>query len=255
VVKARRNGLPYAVKAFIEKDEPPVPEYMPFKLETEILRRLDHPRIPHLVEAFSLGNVNYIVQEFIGGRPLSHIIENGVRLSEAEVRGIIFQLLSILNDLHCPDKRKNSVVHRDLRLSNVLLKENKVYLIDFGFARFTDRTQFPFCPDPLERKFAGVFNGKTPEAVKRELKSKRAPGAQTYVLLRKEVSPNSDLFGAGVVAVDLFSGWVEDESFFDLPWQDVLPISDSFKMYLEKLLSRKGGFKTALEALETLDRL
>lgn len=227
-----------------------------FLLEAEILRRIAHPRIPGFVEAFSFGDTHYIVQEFIEGLPLSYLLDSGYRFSEAEVKGIILQLLFIVNDLHCPPQKENAVVHRDLRLSNLLLQNDKLYLIDFGLARFLDPSQFVFCPDPTgstsgeSSVTAGILLSR-----KDQLPSQRVPGVETYRLLRREISPSSDLFGIGVVAVDLFTNWVEDESLFKMPWEKVLPLSGPFVVFLQKLLSRQSGFETAAEALAHLESI
>jgi len=210
------------------------------------------------VEAFSANGVYYIVQEFIDGLPLSNLMDGGRRFSEAEVKRIILQLLAILNDLHCPPDQKDAVVHRDLRLSNLLLKDNKLFLIDFGLARFLDLSRNGSCPDPLEKKFgccSGSGSGLLHKRLSELRSTKKIPGAETYRLLRREVSPRSDLFGAGVVAVDLFTNWVEDESLFNRPWQEVLPLSELFVDFLQRLFSRKNGFETAAEALECLESL
>lgn len=230
---------------------------MPFKLESEILKRINQPQVPAFVEAFTAGYVHYIVQEYIGGLPLSSLLGSGRRFSEVEVKSMVRQLLVILNNLHHPEQEGNAVIHRDLRLSNLLLKDGQVFLIDFGFARFLDPAQFAYCPDPLEYKFSS--NESSGRGALRQVKDlpslKKIPGMETYKLLRREISPRSDLFGVGVVAVDLFSGWVEDESLFERPWQEVLPISKPFTVFLQKFLSQNDGFSTAAKALEYLETI
>jgi serine/threonine-protein kinase len=145
------------------------------------------------------------------------------------------------------------VVHRDLRLSNLLLKADKLFLVDFGFARFLDLSQNFSCPDPLENKFGDCCDEGLSLKQLNELRPrKKIPGAETYRLLRREISPRSDLFGTGVVAVDLFTSWVEDEALFNRPWQEVLPLSEPFVCFLQRLLSREDSFQTAAEALEYL---
>ncbi len=238
----------------IDREEQNASE-LPFQLESKILRQIANPQIPGFVDAFTINDVHYIVQEFIDGLPLSCLIDTGRRFSEAEVKRIVSQLLAVLSDLHCPRRKKDAVVHRDLRLSNLLLKDDKLFLIDFGFARFLDLSQNNLCPDPLEKKFGcstvsgrGLLHKQLHELQYR----KKIPGAETYRLLRKEISPRSDLFGAGVVAVDLFINWVEDDSLFNRTWQEVLPLSALFVDFLQNLLSRKNGFKTAAEAIDYL---
>lgn len=226
---------------------------LPFKLESEILSVISHPQIPGFVEAFSVGDIHYIVQEYIEGMPLSFLVETGRRFSEDEVKRITLQLLSILKELHCPPRPENAVIHRDLRLSNLLLREDKLFLIDFGFARFLDPTRNLSCPDPLTQKYRSSSGEELHLKHLNDLPSrKNIPGVETYRLLRTEISPRSDLFGVGVVAVDLFASWVEDETLFDRPWQEVLPLSQPFVDFMQKLLSQEDGFETAAEALEYL---
>ncbi len=80
--------------------------------------------------------------------------------------------------------------------------------------------------------------------------SNRRPGTRTYALLRKEVSPRSDLFGAGVVGLDLFTNWIEDEALFQKPWQEILPASDTFKALIETLLNQGAQSISAADVLK-----
>lgn len=242
MVKATRNGIPYAIKTFLDREEGEEPSCLRFELEASILQTLKHPQIPSFIETFSHANIRYLVQEFIGGFPLSYFIGSGRLFSEGEIVGLLRQLLVILEDLHQPSVGTPAVIHRDLRLSNLLLDDNSLYLIDFGFARYLDPAGFTFCPDPPVNKLTCRPQGKG-----------RKPCSSTYSLLRKEISPQSDLFGAGVVVIDLMTNWVRDEAQFARPWQDVLPVSKPFKEYIEGLFSR--SFDSATQALTSLDSL
>ncbi|HAG12133.1 MAG TPA: hypothetical protein DCK76_12400 [Desulfotomaculum sp.] len=245
----------YALKALFNNAEesPDFPPY--FHLEKEILERITCRGTPRFVESFSLEDVYCIVQEYIPGWPLSYSIDTGCRFSEQEVRDILIKLFAILTELHCPLVKENAVIHRDIRLSNLLLNKGKLYLVDFGLARFLDPLQFPLCHDPVEitstekaLKYVRPFHSV-------RMKGQNIPGYETYSLLRGEISPRSDLFGAGVVAVDLFINHVEDETQFELPWEKVLNLSDSFISLIKRLLSRSDGFETSIEALECLESL
>ncbi len=245
----------YALKALFNNSEesPDFPPY--FLLEKEILERITCRGTPRFVESFSLGDIYCIVQEYIPGWPLSYFIDTGCRFSEQEVRNILKKLFAILAELHCPLAKDNAVIHRDIRLSNLLLNKGNLYLVDFGLARFLDPLQFPLCHDPVEI----ISSEKALKYVRPvhsfRMKGQNIPGSVTYSLLRKEISPRSDLFGAGVVAVDLFANQVEDEAQFALPWEKVLTLSDSFICFLKKLLGREEEFQTAQEALKRLEFL
>jgi serine/threonine protein kinase len=221
----------YALKALV-----PDREENDSDLESHILSHLTHPGIPRFIEAFSHDGVDYLVQEFMSGYPLSYYIVNGKRFTEEETKQILFQLLEILTYLHEPEETRLAVIHRDLRLSNLFWFENKVSLIDFGCARYFDgKTQQPASEPVIADK---KMNG-------------RRPGTQTYALFRKEVSPHSDLFGTGVVGLDLFTNWIEDEALFQKPWQEILPASDTFKDLIEILLNQG---KRSISAMDVLKR-
>ncbi len=234
MARASRRNRNYALKAFMpDKKENDIDH------EKHILSKLNHPGIPQFIEAFEHDGVRYLVQEFINGYPLSYYIAKEKRFSEEEAKKILFRLLDILMYLHEPEEKRLPVIHRDLRLSNVFWCNDKVHLIDFGFACF----------------FEGESECPAENRNKTDIKmSRHRPGEQTYTLLRKEVSPRSDLFGVGVVGLDLFANWIEDEKLFQKPWQDILPASDSYKLFIERLLEPENQFKTAGDALKAISQ-
>ena len=233
VARASKENGNYAIKGFA-----PEREENKFSLESIILAQLNHPRIPRFIEAFSHNGVNYLVQEFIEGYPLSYHIVNGKRFSEEEAKRILFQILGILDYLHKPEGNRLPVIHRDLRLSNLFWHMDKVYLVDFGLA--------------------GYFRGKSENLSNKSMENRVRPGGacaevEAYALLRKEMSPCSDLFGVGVVGLDLFTNWIEDETLFQQPWQDILPASDAFKTFIERLLNPEKQFTSAGCAMKYFD--
>jgi len=52
---------------------------------------------------------------------------------KSEIFNIGSQLIAIIKYLH-----EKEIVHRDLRIPNVLINNNKVSLVDFGLARWVD---------------------------------------------------------------------------------------------------------------------
>ena len=73
--------------------------------------------------------------ELCQGKNLSHLIKNSnyretPGVSENELRPIMKQIVSAIADTHSRD-----IVHRDLKLDNILIdNQGKVKIIDFGFA-------------------------------------------------------------------------------------------------------------------------
>ncbi len=234
VAKANRHNKYYALKVLapgrIEND---------LSLEGDILSHLNHPGIPRCVEAFSHDGVDYLVQEFIDGFPLSYYIVRGKLFTEREARNILSQLLEILVYLHEPEGTRRAVIHRDIRLSNLFWFAEKVYLVDFGLARYYDSK----IDQPVEEEeTAGVRMNKD------------RPGTRTYALLRKEVSPRSDLFGTGVIGLDLFTNWIEDETLFQKSWREILPASNTYKDLIKTLLNQGTQSISAADVLKRFHR-
>jgi serine/threonine protein kinase len=76
----------------------------------------------------------YLVLEY-GGCDLAYQFDcQSLRLKEAEIKAVMRQLLSGLAFLH-----QHQVIHRDLKLSNILLdKTRRVRICDFGLSRFAN---------------------------------------------------------------------------------------------------------------------
>lgn len=105
-----------------------------FEREASILAQLKHPAIPNYLNSFQIDNTQekrwYLVQEFISGQPLSTLVDDNWRTTEAEVINIATQILEILVYLH---NLKPPVIHRDIKPQNIIRQqEGKIYLVDFG---------------------------------------------------------------------------------------------------------------------------
>ncbi|KAG8933816.1 hypothetical protein FRC02_011138 [Tulasnella sp. 418] len=110
-----------------------IPKAMTASLTREIHhhRRLHHPNVTQLYEVIATENYIWLVTELCsGGELYDYLVEKG-RLSESETRIMFGELCLAVDYVH-----KNDVVHRDLKLENVLLDERcHVKLGDFGFTR------------------------------------------------------------------------------------------------------------------------
>jgi serine/threonine protein kinase len=98
-------------------------------------RQLHHPHITQLYEVIATENSIWLVTELCsGGELFDYLTEKG-RISEEESRHIFGQICLAVNYLH-----EKGIVHRDLKLENVLLDERcRIKLGDFGFTREFDR--------------------------------------------------------------------------------------------------------------------
>ena len=115
------------------------------KLEFDLLKKLDHPNVMRIFDAFENHSDIYIISEFLSGGELDKKTQNRF-LSEKEVSKIIYQILKALAYCH-----SLGVAHRDLKPENAMY-ENKDHdsalkLIDFGLSAIVDQKHI--CKDIL----------------------------------------------------------------------------------------------------------
>ncbi|KAI1331417.1 hypothetical protein F5Y16DRAFT_267599 [Xylariaceae sp. FL0255] len=102
--------------------------------EVSILRGLSHPNIVRLHEMSETERHIGIVLEYASGGELFDFILNHRYLKDPQARRLFAQLISGVGYLH-----KKGIVHRDLKLENLLLDRNRnIIITDFGFANTFD---------------------------------------------------------------------------------------------------------------------
>jgi protein-serine/threonine kinase len=98
--------------------------------EISILRDLSHPNIVRLHEMVETDRYIGIIMEYASGGELFDYILNNRYLGDNAARRLFAQLVSGVGYLH-----KKGIVHRDLKLENLLLDRNRnIIITDFGFA-------------------------------------------------------------------------------------------------------------------------
>ncbi|KAJ7176700.1 Pkinase-domain-containing protein [Mycena filopes] len=158
-----------------------IPKAMSASLTREIHhhRQLHHPHVTQMYEVIATENSIWIVTELCcGGELFDYLVEKG-RLSEDETKVIFGQLCLAVGYLH--DK---GIVHRDLKLENVLLDERcRVKLGDFGFTREFER-------GALMETFCGTTGYASPEMLQG----------------RKYLGPEVDIWSLGIILYCLLTG-------------------------------------------------
>ncbi|XP_065829641.1 NUAK family SNF1-like kinase 1 [Oscarella lobularis] len=122
-------------------------EMVRVRREVTIQYALKHPHITQIYDVMEDSQRIVLVMEYVSGGELFDYIATKKVLTEAEARHVFRQVVSAVHYCH-----KNGVTHRDLKLENILLDENRnVKLIDFGLSNmFTpDGCLSTFCGSPL----------------------------------------------------------------------------------------------------------
>lgn len=100
--------------------------------EIDLLKKLNHPNLPSIVDVIDSKDSFLIVMDYIEGVSLDKTLENGAA-SQEDVIEWGKQLCDVLGYLH---SRTPPIIYRDMKPANVMLKpDGKVMLIDFGTAR------------------------------------------------------------------------------------------------------------------------
>jgi serine/threonine-protein kinase len=108
------------------------PEFMGrFMREMNLMEEFDHPNIaPILAWGIAVGDLPYLIRDFIPGQSLREIIDSR-RLSPQAVGKYLKPITSALGYIHDKD-----ITHRDVTPNNLIVAEDEqVYLTDFGFGK------------------------------------------------------------------------------------------------------------------------
>jgi serine/threonine-protein kinase len=137
---ARRDfdGRDYFLKQLADQDN--MERRRRFFIETMIYLSVDIEGIPSIVESnadsFKDKQVSlYYVSDFIDGIRLDDYVKNN-NLSEDQVIDFMRQLLTILKNCHAAD-----IVHRDIKPENIIIKNGRLFLVDFGIAYYGESSE------------------------------------------------------------------------------------------------------------------
>ncbi|XP_026856052.2 NUAK family SNF1-like kinase 1 [Electrophorus electricus] len=143
----RHSGREVAIKSIRKEKIKDEQDMVHIRREIEIMSSLRHPHIISIYEVFENKDKIVIVMEYASKGELYDYISERRRLTERETRHFFRQIVSAVHYCH-----KNGVVHRDLKLENVLLDENcNIKIADFGLSNLyhKDKLLQTFCGSPL----------------------------------------------------------------------------------------------------------
>ena len=101
--------------------------------EANLMKKLDHPALPRIVDIIDSRDTIYVIMDYIEGEPLSRILEREGPQPEEDVLEWAKQLCDVLSYLHT---RKPPVIYRDLKPGNIMIRpDGNIRLIDLGIAR------------------------------------------------------------------------------------------------------------------------
>ena len=173
-----------------------------FEREIELCRQIESP---HAVKIFDAGVADdetlFYVMEYLEGYTLEDLIARHEKLSFYDVKNIYLQALDAIGEAH-----RKGIVHRDLKPSNLWLTEKTpdsrdydVKVLDFGIAKSINSSG----GEKLTQ--TGSWMGSPSYMSPEHLKG-------------IDVSPASDVFALGLIAIEMLTGYqaVEGDSPMDV---------------------------------------
>jgi len=140
VYRAWHTGLeiPIAIKEMVPQPGLP-PEMLKqlraqFKREANILARLSHSHLVHVMDSFEEGDNAYLVMELVSGDSMAARIRERGAIPEAVVMQWAQQLLDALAYCH-----GQGIIHRDIKPHNIIIRsDERAVLVDFGLVKLWD---------------------------------------------------------------------------------------------------------------------
>ena len=213
-------------------------EFRLFEREAQVLKQLNHGRIPRYRDYFSIDKEIGdglcwfgLVQQYIPGASLRQLLNYGKRFTETEVIKLATDVLEILTYLH---NLNPPVLHRDIKPSNLILgADGQIYLVDFGAVQDS-----------------AALEGATFTIV----------GTTGYAPLEQfwgKAVPASDLYALGATLIHLLTGTAPAElpqRDLRIQFRDRISLSANFTRWVEVLTAPdvEQRFTKASEALDAL---
>ncbi|KAK2915044.1 NUAK family SNF1-like kinase 2 [Channa argus] len=148
VKKAReRSGGLVAIKSIRKEKIKDEQDLVHIRREIEIMSSLCHPHIITIYEVFENKDKIVIVMEYASRGDLYDYISDKRHISDQEARHFFRQIVSAVHYCH-----QNGIVHRDLKLENILLDgKGNVKIADFGLSNLYHGDEYlqTFCGSPL----------------------------------------------------------------------------------------------------------
>ncbi len=150
-----------------------------FLTEARAASALNHPNICTIYEIGEVDDRQFIVMEFVEGKPLSQIVTDG-KLPLPKFFEVALQIAEGLEAAH-----KKGIIHRDIKPDNILVTaEGRAKIMDFGLAKIRDTARITTTGTAL-----GTAAYMSPEQARGEM-----------------VDARSDVFSLGMVLYEMVAG-------------------------------------------------
>ena len=188
--------------------------------ETNLMRGLYHPSVTKILETFETDKYMLIIMEYISGGNLQNFVKKRRKLCEKTAKILYRQLIQGIKYIH-----SKGIVHRDIKLENILLDLNNIVKIcDFGVGKLTQKGQklSDQCGTPVYMA-PEIIKGEGYEGFPVDIWSS---GVALYIMLSGNIPFNRDK------THDLQS------AIMNLPYKKIEDVSDNANDLLKNILEK-----------------
>ncbi|MGO0061561.1 serine/threonine protein kinase [Brevibacillus fluminis] len=191
--------------------------------EARVLQSLSHPAFPRFLDHFTWRRQHYLIMSHMRGETLETLLfERSAGFSEREAVTMVKRIAVLVSHLH-----ERRIIHRDVRIPNVLLDGDRLQLIDFGLARFLGDSP--------------AYSAESLDGYPAEKQLKRA------------VHPHSDLYALGhFLLFLLYSTYEAKEGQEEKSWEEELSLSPALRTILRRLLQHDPPYQNIEELIDAL---
>lgn len=199
--------------------------HLSFEYEKEILSYLNHPQIPKFGERIIFNGHHFFTMDYVNGQTFEDLIfKEGMVYDEKDAFRILRDVLEIVAYLH-----SHNIVHRDLRIPNIMVKDGLIYVIDFGLSRFFNHDQH------------SLFTSMNGYDIEKKLK--------------REIHYRSDFYALGhFVLFLLYSNYTSDSK-TEKSWEEELKITDQARLFIQRLLQLDVPYNSVEEVIYEVEQL
>ena len=233
--------------------------------EVDVLKQLHQENLPAVFDFFVEDGQAYTVMSLIPGQDLEEVREKYPRFNQKQVLYWAKQLARALAYLHT---RKPSIIHSDIKPSNIMLKPNgDVCLIDFNISLaitgdysyasgtskgFSPPEQYPDLGFYLEKTGAQLYNTEYDDRI-----------SQAVTIMRKTIGSGiderSDIYSLGATLYTLITGEKPSSHYWNNGsiLDKNISISPGFAHIIDKMmqLDPDDRYQNGVELLDALDNI
>ena len=214
------TGRIVAIKSFNKKNISNEKAKKKILYETNLMRGLYHPSVTKILETFETDQYMLIIMEYISGGNLQNFVKKRRKLCEKTAKILFRQLIQGIKYIH-----SKGIVHRDIKLENILLDLNNIVKIcDFGVGKITQKGQklLDQCGTPVYMA-PEIIQGEGYEGFPVDIWS---AGVALYIMLSGNIPFNRDK------THDLQSAII------NLPYKKIDDVSDNANDLLKNILEK-----------------